>query len=1332
MPDRRWLTGLVVAGLVATSEWLRSPHPAWPLLVGVAGLGALAIGRRREFRTGIAAALLLLLAGLLGTAEWQMGRVTRDWPRERDRRIESVRRDLNRALSASRRATDRLAARAAPVAASDRAAAFLGLRRLLPGDGPEMAVAILEPTGVPWAWAGRHRLLPRVEGDSLAVRQSEFYVLFEARRQGPAGRVVVASTLVWADSAAPRPDRSLMAHLGLAAGVELRVLGPGERARGEVLDYAEPTTAGERVLFSVEVTPPPQESARAAVFWRVSERLAVALLIAWLIGLLGAGSARERLVLLAALVWAGVRAPLGEALGLDDLFSPATFSRGFLGPLSHSAGDLLLTSGVVLLLALWLGRQRFERRPWMVGLGVVLLLGAPYLVSALGRGITPPVKGVASTLWVTWQMTLALATSAVILAAAALLRRKEARAQSGLVLLGAAVGIAAAVVGAAVWTPKLGWPGWYPLLWTPALLLAALPAPRWASLTATAVVAGTAAALVTWGAELDGRVRAAERDLARLGDVVDPLAEPYLARLADQAAAVGPVGGQAELYALWRSSYLAELEYPVRLELWDPPGTRRTVLGLDSLDLPPPLVAALVQGFDPAAERTIISLLRVPGRITVLLQRQADGSVLVVAVGPRSRLLPPTRLARLLRPPAEGPPLYRLSLAPPLAGVRGLEERGGRWWRTGWVVHTDRILDLPGGARHVHAEITLRDPPALLIRGALVVALDIAVLALLWFLSGASWSALRRLSVRRAVRSFQVRLAAVLGLFFIVPAAAFAGWSLSQLQEEEERRRDLLIAQALRDAVLTAGGLLQGTEEYLAEGLAELANRLDAEFALYSGGRLVAASSPILRELALVNPLLEAGTFERLVLAGELELLRSGTSYVAPVRVGYRVVQAGPPGGVGILATPQLAADGSRTEDRRDLAYGLLFATLLGAGGALVGAQLVARYLSRPVADLRRAAVAVGRGEPPPPPTLPPVEFEAVFGAFDKMAADIRASQAALERARERTAAVLANVATAVIALNRQGEILLANPRARHLLQADLPDGARLTSCLGSQWAPLAQAASRFLEGGEADAQLDLVVAGRQIRAQLARLGAEPGGTVLALDDLTDATQAARVLAWGEMARQVAHEIKNPLTPIRLGMQHLERVRRDRPEALPAAFQETAARILGEIDRLDTIARAFSRFGLPAGEQGALEAVELAAAAREAVSLYQLARDGLQVELVTGAPVRRPARRAEVKEVLGNLIEHARNAGARRIRVLVDHAGLAVEDDGRGMPEELLARIFEPRLSTTTSGAGLGLPIVKRLVEGWGATVSVWSELGRGTRVTIRWDEVPGTATTGG
>jgi signal transduction histidine kinase len=90
-----------------------------------------------------------------------------------------------------------------------------------------------------------------------------------------------------------------------------------------------------------------------------------------------------------------------------------------------------------------------------------------------------------------------------------------------------------------------------------------------------------------------------------------------------------------------------------------------------------------------------------------------------------------------------------------------------------------------------------------------------------------------------------------------------------------------------------------------------------------------------------------------------------------------------------------------------------------------------------------------------------------------------------------------------------------------------------------------------------------------------------------------------------------------------------------------------------------------------------------------------------------------------VKEVVVNLLENARNAGARVVEVTVAPNRITVADDGSGIPADLLPRIFEPRFSTTTSGSGLGLAIVRRLVEGWGGSVEVESEVGRGTTVVV-------------
>jgi two-component system nitrogen regulation sensor histidine kinase NtrY len=378
------------------------------------------------------------------------------------------------------------------------------------------------------------------------------------------------------------------------------------------------------------------------------------------------------------------------------------------------------------------------------------------------------------------------------------------------------------------------------------------------------------------------------------------------------------------------------------------------------------------------------------------------------------------------------------------------------------------------------------------------------------------------------------------------------------------------------------------------------------------------------------------------------------------------------------------------------------------------------------VAALRDAALAVGRGAVPPTfSASAPREFEPVITAFGRMAADVRRSQAALEEARERTARVLANVATGVIAVDDALRVTLANPRAAELLGVTLDPGDRLPSATGADWAPVWEAVDAFLRRREMGiAEREFEIGGRQIRVQLAALGAAPDGCVIALDDATALARAARVLAWGDMARQVAHEIKNPLTPIRLGIQHLRRARRGSTQGFDATLRETTDRILTEIDRLDGIARAFSRFGAPAEGQPPLEPVDLLAVARETVQLYGLggAAGGAVVRFETDgetAPVR--ARRDEVKEVLVNLLENARQADAKRVVVRLTAGGLrlSVTDDGRGIPSEALPRVFEPAFSTTSSGSGLGLAITRRLVEGWGGTITLESAPGRGTSVTL-------------
>jgi signal transduction histidine kinase len=212
------------------------------------------------------------------------------------------------------------------------------------------------------------------------------------------------------------------------------------------------------------------------------------------------------------------------------------------------------------------------------------------------------------------------------------------------------------------------------------------------------------------------------------------------------------------------------------------------------------------------------------------------------------------------------------------------------------------------------------------------------------------------------------------------------------------------------------------------------------------------------------------------------------------------------------------------------------------------------------------------------------------------------------------------------------------------------------------------------------------------------------------------------------MARQVAHEIKNPLTPIRLGVQHLRRARNDARVDFDRVLEHNVKQILTEIDRLDEIARAFSRYGAAPEERGKPGLVDVAAIVREVVSLERMGgSDAVEwTEDGVDAPVLAFARVDELKEVLLNVLENARHAQAKHVavRVASDSDGrgavtIAVRDDGHGIPPDVLPRVFEPHFSTRTSGSGLGLAISRQLVESWGGEITLESAPGRGSTVTM-------------
>jgi two-component system nitrogen regulation sensor histidine kinase NtrY len=216
-----------------------------------------------------------------------------------------------------------------------------------------------------------------------------------------------------------------------------------------------------------------------------------------------------------------------------------------------------------------------------------------------------------------------------------------------------------------------------------------------------------------------------------------------------------------------------------------------------------------------------------------------------------------------------------------------------------------------------------------------------------------------------------------------------------------------------------------------------------------------------------------------------------------------------------------------------------------------------------------------------------------------------------------------------------------------------------------------------------------------------------------------------RLEAWAEMARQVAHEIKNPLTPIQLNAEHLRRVHADRGEPLTPVLQECVATILQQVTLLRQIASEFSSFA--SSPTARPSRVDVPALLRDVVDPY---RAGLsdRVAFEVDVPPDLPpvyVDRTLVTRALTNIVENALHAmpGGGRLRVLAwaenGAVRVRVADTGVGMDPEALARAFEPYFSTKATGTGLGLPIAKRNVEASGGSISVQSERERGTAVEI-------------
>jgi len=400
---------------------------------------------------------------------------------------------------------------------------------------------------------------------------------------------------------------------------------------------------------------------------------------------------------------------------------------------------------------------------------------------------------------------------------------------------------------------------------------------------------------------------------------------------------------------------------------------------------------------------------------------------------------------------------------------------------------------------------------------------------------------------------------------------------------------------------------------------------------------------------------------------------------------------------------------------------------LVGAVWLGLGA---ANAISGPVARLVQAAGKVAGGDlnVRVDAENDPEEIAVLSRAFNSMTHDLQAQQEAIrvahedaERRRQFIETVLTEVSAGVIGLDSRGRISAANRQAELLLGLRQHQGRGLKlSEVAPEVAAIAALAGR---SSEVEEEVD-VARGRETLRLRVRASRIEDGLVLTFDDITRLVTAQRNAAWRDVARRIAHEIKNPLTPIQLSADRLrKKYRKDIAASELETFDrctDTIVRQVGDITRLIDEFSAFARMPAPKfAEQDAAELI------RAAVFAQSVASPDIEVTLEEPVPeVRLIADERMLAQALTNILKNAAEAvGARRggkpaksqpkgrirARLVSDDAGVAfeVEDNGVGLPAKDRDRLTEPYVTTREKGTGLGLAIVKRILEDHGGELEL-------------------------
>jgi signal transduction histidine kinase len=596
-------------------------------------------------------------------------------------------------------------------------------------------------------------------------------------------------------------------------------------------------------------------------------------------------------------------------------------------------------------------------------------------------------------------------------------------------------------------------------------------------------------------------------------------------------------------------------------------------------------------------------------------------------------------------------------------------------------------------------------------------------------------SAFRNL-LRRTVRSYSRRLLIVYTALLLLPLLALNALLVRSVELDSLRRQEtagqaaLAAAERLLDEQIRAEpvgyAFDPGTFDPRLTGISELVRR---PVNLYGRSKLSASSEHELFTAGLLPTRLPGPVYSSLALrARNLYSLTNRVAEVeylelyAPLRLAGDDRAAEPRLFVSLpLLAQQEEGERQITHLRR---HAILVTAALFALLAAVGTRL-AQNFTRPITQLVEGTRRIAAGARSLDLAPSELELAALVAAVDDMARRIAEGREGLLREKQVVERVVQNIASGVVSLDRERRVLMHNRVAAELLGVSVGQSLERLVARSPRLEPVAA----FLRsaGGEmarATVRLGGTAAGEHewslVWVPLPGQG-EPFA-LLVVEDVTEELRGQRLLAWAAMARMIAHEIKNPLTPIRLSAEHMREVYQRDPEHFAGVFERCTANILTQVEELRSIASEFSTYSaIPRIDP---RPGDLTAAVAGLVEGYRAAPPhGVRVELETpSGPIEARFDAKLLLRAVRNLIENALRASAGGGRVVVrvqrdagatgasgaagPSARIAVLDSGPGVPPELLARIFDPYFSTHDAGTGLGLPIARRIAEEHGGEIA--------------------------